>query len=104
MRFAAISHAVHGVVVDSKIFQKGVLTSFSYSFSFFAGYPFKAIIYRTFLMVFLLILNIFDNPFPVSGAETNDPIASPPFERLGFDLMIDVMRTSTLQLADPVGN
>lgn len=54
------------------------------------------------LMMFLLVIDILDNPFQVSGTKANDAVSALPLESLWLDLVIDVVRTAAFQLADPI--
>lgn len=55
-------------------------------------------------MMFLLVLNVLNNPFQIPRSERNDPVASLPFERFWLNLVVDVIRAAAFQLADPVGD
>ena len=45
-------------------------------------------------MVFLLVLDVLDNPFQILRSETNDAIAALPFEGFRLNLVIDEVRAT----------
>lgn len=77
---------------------KGVLTSF------LIRRFLQPLVHRSFLMVLFLIPDVCDHPFQILTAKRHDPIAALPFKQLPLDLVIDVVRTRSLEFADPIGN
>src|SRR5258706_16097172 len=53
--------------------------------------------------MFFLIANVFYHPFQILSAETNDAIAGVPIQDLAIhEFVIDVVRTGTFKLSDPI--
>jgi len=68
-RFAAISHAVYGVVGKQELILKGVSTSFPRRDSLVAVYSFQPIVNGSPTMMILLFFDVRDDPLEISRAE-----------------------------------
>ena len=62
----------------------------------------QSLLSRSAFVMLLLVIDVFDYPFQIFRPERHYPVSALPFQRLGLDLVIDVIRTCSFQLANPI--